>query len=50
LRGCRIGEASHPGPTILVANVTSMAAAWGDILATEWDVAVLHPEVQKLSF
>ena len=38
----RIGEASNPGPTVLVANVTSLAAAWCDLVALQWDVAVLQ--------
>ena len=42
LPAVRIGEASHPGPTVLVANVTSMASAWCDLVALKWDVAMIQ--------
>ena len=38
----RIGEAANPGPIVLVANVTSMASAWCDLVALKWDVAMIQ--------
>jgi hypothetical protein len=37
-----IGEASHPGPVIVSANLSSLAQGWADLAALRWDVALVQ--------
>ena len=38
----RIGEASNPGPSIVSANLSSLAQGWADLAALRWDIALVQ--------
>ena len=38
----RLGEASHPGPRIVTANLSSLTQGWSDLAALQWDIALVQ--------
>jgi hypothetical protein len=38
----RIGEATNPGPSIVTANLSSLAQGWADLAKLQWDIALVQ--------